>query len=110
MGVKYYPADDVKKHKVHESKKPNQTKLRKSIEPGTILILLSGRFKGRRVVFLKQLDSGLLLVTGPYSINGVPLRRVNQAYVIPTSTKVDLNGVDLDSTNDTYFNKLKAQK
>jgi len=48
-----YPADDVKKPVVRNSKKPKITKLRKSITPGTVLIVLAGRFKGRRVVFLK---------------------------------------------------------
>lgn len=110
MGKNYYPADDCKPHPVSEAKKPKQTRLRKSITPGCVLILLAGRFKGRRVIFLKQLQSGLLLVTGPFCVNGVPLRRVNQAYVIPTSTKVDISGVKCDQFDDAYFKKLKANK
>jgi len=89
---RFYPADDVRAPK-KSRKSPKPTRLRPSITPGAILILLAGRFRGKRVVFLKQLESGLLLVTGPFKINGVPLRRVNQAYVIATSTKVDLADV-----------------
>ncbi|CAE8694414.1 unnamed protein product [Polarella glacialis] len=80
-------------------------KLKKQIVPGSVLILLAGRFRGRRVVFLKQLESGLLLVTGPFAINGVPLRRVNQRYCIATSAKTDVKGADVSTISDAYFAK-----
>merc|ERR1711920_272572 len=108
----YYPADDIPV-KVPSAREKNSwgcTKLRKSIAPGTVLILLAGRFRGRRVVFLKQLPSGLLLVTGPYQVNGIPLRRVNQAYVIATSTTIDVAAADVSKFGGEYFGKPKTSK
>lgn len=101
----WYPITDEKKRFTRKSKVPRTPRLRKSITPGQVLILLSGRFRGRRVIFLKQLQSGLLLVTGPYKLNGVPLKRVNQAYVLTTQTKVELPSIALDKINDEFFGK-----
>lgn len=106
---KFYPADDIKTP-IPNRRKPKPTKLRASITPGTVLILLAGRFMGKRVVFLKQLPSGLLLVTGPFKVNGVPLRRVNQSYVIGTSTKVDVSAVNVEKFDDKYFAKDSKKK
>jgi large subunit ribosomal protein L6e len=54
-----------------------------------------------------------LLVTGPFKINGVPLRRVNSRYVIATSTKVDLASLDtktVDKASDPKYFAREAKK
>jgi large subunit ribosomal protein L6e len=52
----------------------------------------------------------LLPYAGPYAVNGVPLRRVNQAYVIATATKVDVAGVKLPAEVDDALFKAEAAK
>ena len=101
----WYPAED-KKRDVRK-KQPKAPKLRSSLQPGQVVILLSGRFRGKRVVFLKQLESGLLLVTGPHKVNGVPLKRVNQVYTMTTSMQLKVDGVDLKKITDETFTKDK---
>jgi len=108
---RFYPAEDTAQPKMTRKSTPAAATLRKSITPGTVLILLAGKYRGKRVVALKQLSSGLLLVSGPFKLNGVPIRRVNQAYVIATSTKVDLAGLKIDEKfNDDFFKKAGASK
>lgn len=105
---KYYPAEDVSlPKKSRKTQKP--TKLRASLTPGTVCIILAGRFRGKRVVALKQIDD-TVLVTGPFKVNGVPLRRVNPAYLIATSTKVELPSLSLDKFDTKYFAREKASK
>lgn len=110
---KYYPAESVRLPRLSR-KKPSLGKLRESIKPGTVLILLSGNYSGKRVVFLKRLEeSGMLLVTGPFKVNGVPLRRVNQAFVLATSTKVNVDEVlknEVAHVTDALFNSIKTSK
>jgi len=62
---RFYPAEHISKP-LRSHKIQHPTRLRPSLTPGTVVILLAGRFKGKRVVFLKQLKSGLILVTGMF--------------------------------------------
>ncbi|KAH7375972.1 60S ribosomal protein L6-2 [Plectosphaerella cucumerina] len=110
---KWYPADDEPQAK-KVRKAIRAWSPRQSLQPGTVLILLAGRFRGKRVVLLKTLDQGVLLVTGPFKINGVPLRRVNSRYVIATSQKVDVTGIDEKKIEEVsapkYFTAEKSKQ
>lgn len=69
MDGRFYDADDTRvplRSSKNQRRQPT-TRLRKSIRQGTVVILLAGRFRGKRVIVLKQLKSGLLLVTGQAS-------------------------------------------
>ncbi|KAI4136699.1 MAG: hypothetical protein L6R39_007657 [Caloplaca ligustica] len=110
---KFYPAEDESKPK-KVRKSIHSARPRASLVPGTVLILLAGRFRGKRVILLKHLPQGVLLVTGPFKVNGVPLRRVNARYVIATSVKVDLKGIDEKVVEkvaeEGYFTREKAEQ
>jgi large subunit ribosomal protein L6e len=108
---KSYPTEDKSrklKTNVHTFSSHKHS-LRSTITPGTVLILVAGRHAGKRVVFLKQLKSGLLLTTGPFKLNGCPMRRINQKYVIATSCKLDVSKVVVpENVDDAFFARTKA--
>ncbi|GKB30949.1 60S ribosomal protein L6 [Tanacetum coccineum] len=99
---KFYPADDVKKPLVNK-RKARPTKLRGEFtEPAK---LLTDSWNTRELNLWR-----ITCKEGPFKINGVPLRRVNQSYVIATSTKVDISGIDAEKFDDKYFGKKVEKK
>ena len=106
----WYPVADLKTHFKRKCKVPKKTHISAELTPGQVVILLSGKFRGRRVVYLKKLESNLLLVTGPYKYNGVPLKRVNAAYVLPTNTKLEVDGKVADSVKDDFFKRVDIKR
>eukprot|EP00210_Caulerpa_lentillifera_P002457 g2355.t1 len=107
----WYPTFDEPKPKSPlVGRPPREERLRPGLEPGTVVIVLTGKFRGRRMIFLKELAPGFLLLNGPYCVNKVPLLKMKQDLVIITSTKIPVPELDLSDVTMDYFVKPKKSK
>lgn len=80
-------------------------------KPGQVVILLTGKDAGKRVIFLKHLSMKFILVNGPLNYNGVPLSCIRRHEVIATSTTVNMDkDLNLDKYDLAYFIKPAKKK
>jgi ribosomal protein L14E/L6E/L27E len=84
-----------------ENKKNNKFNI------GSIIILLGSKLKGKKSILLKKTREGLFVISGPFCINGISLRRIHPRFVLPTEIKIELNNFNLHFLNDDYFKFLK---
>jgi len=109
---RFYPTEERPKKFRVKSKKFSQhpRRFRSTLTPGTVVIMVAGKHAGKRAIIVKHLKSGLLLLSGPHKYNGVKLCRMNQIYVIGTSTKIDLSTAKFDHLEDKFFKRVRKQK
>jgi len=88
--------------------KDRQTRLRKNMTPGRVCVCLIGPYTSKKVVFLKQLDSGLLLCA---CLNNGSVRRFPQKWLLCTSQAVAISGIQKNLTGwtDSSFSVLKTE-
>ena len=84
----WYPVSNLKAHFKRACKAPKASHIAAPLTPGQVVIILSGRFRGRRVV----------------------LKRVNAAYVLPTNTKLKINEDVAKNVNDKVFDRVKIER
>lgn len=96
-------AADVDPIKADQCPVPER-KTRQSLSIGTIVIILDGEFKGKRAAVIADAGAGVVKVCGTV----VPVTEVDQDFLIATSTKLDLPGVN--ESNAAGSVKAAAEK
>ncbi|XP_048422899.1 60S ribosomal protein L6-2-like [Pyrus x bretschneideri] len=81
-----------------------QTRAQAHQSQGPRLYWLEG-LRERELFFLSSFHLGYFLLLAP-----LKLRRVNQSYVIATSTKVDISGLNVEIFDEKYFAKEVEKK
>ncbi|KAI5150781.1 large subunit ribosomal protein L6e [Enteropsectra breve] len=104
-----YPADDVSTAELaYIAKHSAQPKrVRKDMQKGQVYVVLEGAYMAKKVVFLKQLENNLALVSGSVSHNGVSAFKIDERYLLKlegVSVKIE-GDVNVDESS-IYESKI----
>lgn len=96
----YIPDDTpefVERYRKTTARKPRTA--RTDLARGMVVVVLEGVFASRRVIYLGGLGDNLALCVGPKSINNIPLFKIDERYLLATSTVLEIGNVDVDEKN-----------
>ena len=79
----------------------------KKIDNCQIVIILSGWFRGRHLVYLKKKGIESLFSHWTFKYDGVPLKRVDAAYVLTTNIKLN---ADVNTAVKKALNEITMMK
>lgn len=89
-----YESEDVpkyiEKYMKKLAKKAQRTR-RTDLETGMITVVCEGIYESKKVFYLKGLDNNLVICAGIRDVNGVPFFKIDESYLLATSTKIPVN-------------------
>jgi large subunit ribosomal protein L6e len=71
--------------------KQSQRTRRTDLETGMIAVVCEGIYESKKVFYLKGLDDNLVLCAGIRDVNGVPFFKIDESYLLATSTRIPIN-------------------
>lgn len=75
---------------------------------GDMVVVLEGRYTGSKVIFLKQTNNNMAIVSGVKEINDIGIFKINERYLFKLS--VNIGNISTDNiTDDVYESKLNEK-
>ncbi|KAF7703781.1 60S ribosomal protein L6 [Cucumispora dikerogammari] len=95
----YFPDEKIPQYikKLQSKQVQIQRVPRTDLEYGNIVVILEGEFVSKRAIFLGS-NKFEAVVIGPRCLNGVPLMKIDEKYLLKTSTVLKLNKMEIKET------------
>lgn len=97
-----YSADDVTEaeQKYIERHTPKPRIQREDLQCGDLVVILEGGFMGKKAIFVKQADNFTAIIVGIKSVNGVPLVKIDERYLLKLDVSLPLSNLpDIDESS-----------
>ncbi|AEA38705.1 60S ribosomal protein L6B (nucleomorph) [Cryptomonas paramecium] len=77
---------------------------------GSIVIISFGKLRGKKAIILRTTKCQMFVISGPFSLNGISIRRIKPGHIITTRNRLDVDSVNTRIFDDEYFIFLKKSR